>query len=50
MPGLYKFNAYCEVGMVVADWIVDAESLTVEEGSYFGTGKLRPVDHKDLIV
>lgn len=40
MPGTYSVNLYCTVNGVLADWVIDAATIDVVEGDYFGTGKL----------
>jgi lipopolysaccharide transport system ATP-binding protein len=50
MPGQYHINVYCTVNGVLADWVQDAATITVEPGDYFGTGKLPPSSHGGLLV
>jgi homopolymeric O-antigen transport system ATP-binding protein len=39
--GCYSYNLYAEKGgTVTLDWIVDAATLTVENGNYYGSGRL----------
>jgi lipopolysaccharide transport system ATP-binding protein len=40
MPGRYTFTIYCAINDVISDWIQDAGSFDVEDGDFFGTGKL----------
>jgi lipopolysaccharide transport system ATP-binding protein len=49
-PGQYSVNVYCEANGVLADWVQNAGSLTVEAGDFFGTGKLPPATHGGLLV
>jgi lipopolysaccharide transport system ATP-binding protein len=42
LPGRYSMNVYCTVNGVLADWVIDAASIEVAEGDFFGTGKLPP--------
>lgn len=49
-PGSYIYNAYCEVGMSIADWVVSAGSIEVVEGDFFDTGRMVSPAHKDLFV
>jgi lipopolysaccharide transport system ATP-binding protein len=43
--GCYSYNLYAEKGgTVTLDWIVDAAALNVENGDYYGSGRL-PVPH-----
>jgi lipopolysaccharide transport system ATP-binding protein len=49
-PGQYAINLHCEANQVLADWVQNAGSLTVEEGDFFGTGKLPPASHAGLLV
>ena len=45
LPGRYTINVQCLVGGTVADYVVDAASIDVGEGDFFGTGKLPPQSH-----
>jgi lipopolysaccharide transport system ATP-binding protein len=49
-PGQYSLNLYCEVNGMVADWIQEATTLTVEAGDFFGTGRLPPRTHGGILV
>ncbi len=42
LPGSYSVNAFLTVGGEVADWVQDAATLEVQEGDYFGSGKIPP--------
>lgn len=42
LPGSYSMNVYCTVNGIVADWIQDAVTIDVDEGDFFGTGRLPP--------
>ncbi|BAY21851.1 ABC transporter ATP-binding protein [Calothrix sp. NIES-2100] len=48
-PGIYWVDVYCEIRREVADWIVDAFSFEVDEGDFFGTGKISPPSKKSSI-
>lgn len=40
LPGSYSVNVYVTSGGEVADWVQDAATVEVQEGDYFGSGKL----------
>ncbi len=40
--GLYTLNIFLTIGGILADWIEDGFRFQVEEGDYYGTGKLPP--------
>jgi lipopolysaccharide transport system ATP-binding protein len=40
--GKYTFNVCCRVNQIGADLVQDAGEVTVENGDFFGTGKLPP--------
>ena len=42
LPGRYHLTLYSEVGGVVSDWLRNAASFDVENGDFFGTGRLPP--------
>ena len=42
LPGTYSVNLFCTVNGIIADWLQDAVRLTVEDGDFYGTGKLPP--------
>jgi lipopolysaccharide transport system ATP-binding protein len=42
LPGQYTINVYCTAGGAVADWVTDAAVIDVDEGDYYGTGRLPP--------
>jgi lipopolysaccharide transport system ATP-binding protein len=39
-PGRYRISAWAALNGNVADWILDAAQFDVEEGDYYGTGRL----------
>jgi lipopolysaccharide transport system ATP-binding protein len=49
-PGRYSFNAYCEVGNELADWVVNAGYLEIEPGDFFSSGKLPHADQGPFLV
>jgi len=49
-PGQYTVNLFCEANGLLADWVQNAGSFTVEAGDFFGTGKLPPASHGGLLV
>jgi lipopolysaccharide transport system ATP-binding protein len=50
MPGLYSVNFYCTVNGILADWLKDAVRVHVEEGDFYGTGKLPPKGYGSVVV
>ena len=48
--GSYSVNLYCTVNGILADWVIDAARLSVEQGDYFGTGRLTPSSHGKVLV
>jgi lipopolysaccharide transport system ATP-binding protein len=42
LPGEYRINVHCTVGGVIADWVLDAATVTVAPGDFFGSGRLPP--------
>jgi lipopolysaccharide transport system ATP-binding protein len=50
LPGRYSLNVLCTVNGVVADWVVDAATIEVAEGDYYGTGKLPPAGYGSVLV
>jgi lipopolysaccharide transport system ATP-binding protein len=50
MPGRYSVNVYCSVGGVMADYLTDAAVFDVDEGDFYGTGKLPPTGHGLVLV
>jgi len=50
MAGLYTYTIWCTVGGILEDHVRDAGKLSVEEGDFFGTGRLPPNDTGDFLV
>jgi lipopolysaccharide transport system ATP-binding protein len=48
--GTYTLNVFCTVAGEVADWIVGAFQITVEDGDFFRTGRLPPSSHSPILV
>ncbi|MEX2546210.1 MAG: ABC transporter ATP-binding protein [Chloroflexota bacterium] len=40
MPGRYSANVYLEVSGVITDWVQEAAVIEVQEGDFYGTGRL----------
>ena len=40
--GTYTLEAYFEVAGIAQDWINNAQNVTVEDGDFYGSGKLYP--------
>jgi lipopolysaccharide transport system ATP-binding protein len=49
-PGRYGFTIYCTVNGVIADWISNAGFFEVEEGDFYGTGKLPPSSQGNFLL
>jgi lipopolysaccharide transport system ATP-binding protein len=48
--GSYDCALFCEVNGEVADWLQSAFTLDVEDGDFFGTGKIINRDQGDFLV
>jgi lipopolysaccharide transport system ATP-binding protein len=49
-PGRYTLNIYCTANGVLADWLIDAATVEVSEGDYFGSGRLPPAGYGSILV
>jgi lipopolysaccharide transport system ATP-binding protein len=49
LPGAYQLTFYVTVNGVQADWLINAGTIEVTEGDYFGTGKV-PQSQDGLVV
>jgi lipopolysaccharide transport system ATP-binding protein len=49
-PGSYSFNVYCSVSGELADWVLNAGTIEVDPGDFFGSGKLPPADQGAFLV
>ncbi|MFM7363022.1 MAG: ABC transporter ATP-binding protein [Cuspidothrix sp.] len=43
--GTYTLNLIIRENDIIQDWLQDATSLTVENGDFYGTGKINPSSH-----
>jgi len=50
MPGHYGFSLYATVGSAIADWVRQAGRFDVENGDFFGTGRLPPFDQATFLI
>jgi lipopolysaccharide transport system ATP-binding protein len=50
LPGSYSVNLYCTVNGVLADWVKDAARINVEDGDFYGSGKLPPKGYGAVVV
>jgi lipopolysaccharide transport system ATP-binding protein len=48
--GIYYVTLYTEVRGEVSDWIQNAFSFEVNEGDYYGTGKLAPLNQTNVLI
>src|SRR5262245_21647879 len=49
-PGQYHLTLFCRVNGEIADWVQHAALVIVEEGDFYGTGRLPPSSHGGLLV
>jgi|GEM_PF-4288583 len=42
------FHLHCMVNGVIADWVQSAYTLDVQDGDFFGTGKLTALNQGDI--
>ena len=49
-PGTYHLNLYCTVGGHLADWVTDAATIEVENGDFFGSGRLPPAHYGSVLA
>jgi lipopolysaccharide transport system ATP-binding protein len=42
-PGHYSLTLFASVNGEIADWVQDAATMDIEQGDFFGTGKLPPI-------
>lgn len=50
LPGSYSVNIYCTVNGILADWVRNAAQLSVNEGDFYGGGKLPPKGYGAVAV
>jgi homopolymeric O-antigen transport system ATP-binding protein len=50
LPGLYSINLYCTVNGILADWVTDAARVNIEDGDFYGSGKLPPKGYGSIAV
>ena len=50
LPGSYSVNLHCTVNGVLADWVKDAARINVEDGDFYGSGKLPPKGYGAVVV
>lgn len=50
LPGSYSVNLYCTVNGILADWVKDAARVNVEDGDFYGSGKLPPKGYGSVVV
>jgi len=50
LPGSYSVNLYCTVNGILADWVTDAARVNVEDGDYYGSGKLPPKGYGSVVA
>jgi len=49
-PGRYSMTLYCSVNGEVADWIRDAGAFDVDEGDFYGGGRILPAGHGYVLM
>jgi lipopolysaccharide transport system ATP-binding protein len=50
IPGSYLINLYSTVNGVISDWVIEAATIDVAEGDFFGTGRLPPPGYGSVLV
>ena len=50
LPGYYSVNVYCTINGVLADWVRDAARVHVEDGDFYGSGKLPPKGYGSVVA
>ena len=50
LPGSYSVSLYCTVNGVIADWVQNAGHVNVEDGDFYGSGKLPPNGYGSVAV
>lgn len=50
LPGTYHVNLYCTVAGTIADWVSDAAVIEVENGDFFGSGRLPPSHYGSVLA
>jgi len=50
LPGTYSVNLYSTVNGLVSDWIQNAARVNVEDGDFYGSGKLPPNGYGSVAV
>jgi lipopolysaccharide transport system ATP-binding protein len=50
VAGEYSVNLFCTVSGGLADWVVDAARLVVEQGDFFGSGRMVPSSHAKVLA
>ncbi|MBN2105989.1 MAG: Wzt carbohydrate-binding domain-containing protein, partial [Deltaproteobacteria bacterium] len=48
--GRYDCNLFCSVNGEIVDWLQNAFIITVEDGDYYGTGKLIERTQGDILI
>ncbi|TAV04250.1 ABC transporter ATP-binding protein [Rhizobium ruizarguesonis] len=48
--GIYSLNFYLSTSGVVSDWVQDGFRIQVEDGDYYGTGKLPPEGYSHYLA
>jgi len=50
LPGEYALNVYVTASGTLADWVTEAAMIEVDDGDFYGTGKLPPPGYGSLAV
>ncbi len=50
MSGRYTINLAISQNGILQDWIQEAVSFDVENGDFYGTGKVIPLTHKSMLI
>ena len=49
-PGSYTANLIVRQNNIIQDWILDAVSLNVDAGDFYGTGRIPPSSHGGILL
>ncbi len=50
LPGMYTVNLYCTINGVMTDWVREAARVEVEDGDFYGSGKLPPKGYGSVVA
>jgi lipopolysaccharide transport system ATP-binding protein len=50
MKGEYLLNFMLNRGNIIEDWIIEGSTMQVEDGDFYGTGKIIESSHRSLLI